>query len=162
VSPDADAAARGDVVNPLPEGIRIRNLEGRDLETLIEMDWRGLPRERFSIYLLFCVHFGATSLVAEKDGSPVAVLIGSTDVSNRLAYLNHLVVWEAWEGRGIARAMIGRWFRILRGLGVRRAWLHGDLRLYSRFGFYESGDLFDPAIMDHYRAHGKKVLACDL
>ncbi len=78
----------------LPKGVRIRHLEGRDLETLLTMDWRGLPQERFSIYLLFCVHFHRTSLIAEKDDAIVGVLIGSTDADGRMAYLNHIVVQE--------------------------------------------------------------------
>ena len=146
----------------LPEGVHIRHLEGRDLETLLDMDWRGLPQERFSIYLLFCVHFHQTSLVAEKDGDRVGVLVGSTDADGRMAYLNHIVVQKEWEGQGIGRTLIEQWLDLLKARGVQKVWLHGDLNLYRRFGFEESDDVFDPAIMEYYRQHDRKVLARDL
>lgn len=146
----------------LPEGIRIRHLEGRDLETLLTMDWRGLPQERFSIYLLFCVHFQRTSLIAEKEDERVGVLIGSTDSEDSMAYLNHIVVQEEWEGQGIGRTLIEQWLDLLRERGVKRVWLHGDINLYRRFGFEESEDIFDPAVMEYYRKHNRKVLTREL
>ena len=146
----------------LPEKIRIRHLAGRDLETLLTMDWRGLPQERFSIYLLFCVHFQRTSLVAENEDTIAGILIGSTDSESKMAYLNHIVVQKEWEGQGIGRALIEQWLDLLRERGVKRAWLHGNINLYRRFGFEESDDIFDPAVMEYYRKHNRKVLSREL
>jgi GNAT superfamily N-acetyltransferase len=139
-----------------------RHLRASDLETLLNMDWRGLPKERFTIYLLFCVHFNQTSLVAESGGRTVGVLIGSTDADSTMGFLNHIVVWKDWEGHGIGRQLIDQWMDLLRKRGIKKVWLHGDLELYKQFGFEDSKDIFDPAIMDYYRKHDMKVLARDL
>ncbi len=146
----------------LPEGVTIRNLQGQDLETLLTMDWRGLPAERSSIYLLFCVHFQKTSLVAEHAGKMMAILVGSTDTDSTMAYLNHIVIWKEWEGKGVMRELMNRWFALLKERGVRKVWLHGSLDLYRRFGFQESNDIFHPAIMAYYKKNQRKVLVCEL
>ena len=79
------------------QGFKIRNLKQSDYEAVMNMDWRGLPEERTTIYLLFCVHFQKTSLVAEKDGKMAGILVGSTDTDNNMAFLNHIVVQTKHE-----------------------------------------------------------------
>jgi GNAT superfamily N-acetyltransferase len=146
----------------ISQEIVIRNLKGSDLEGLFTMDWRGLPKERSTINLLFCVHFQETSLVAEKDGAMVGILVGSTNTDNSLGFLNHIVVWKEWEGHGIGTKLINQWFELLKNLGVKKAWLHGDINLYKRYGFYDSKDIFDPSVMEWYRKRNSTVLVKDL
>lgn len=79
------------------------------------------------------------SLVAEADGSMVAVCINGPRLSD--GYVEDLGVLPDWRGRGVAETLLRRSFSIFKEQGKRRACLNvdsdnstGAMRLYERVG----------------------------
>ena len=73
-------------------------------------------------YTPFCAYLQRNpglSLLIESDGQPIACLMAGQD--GRRGYLQHLLVDEAWRGRGLATRLLDEALRRLADLGIRKS-----------------------------------------
>ena len=73
-------------------------------------------------YAPFCAYLQRNpglSLLIEADGQPVACLMAGHD--GRRGYLQHLLVDEAWRGRGLATRLLDEVLRRLAELGIHKS-----------------------------------------
>jgi ribosomal protein S18 acetylase RimI-like enzyme len=73
-------------------------------------------------YAPFCAYLQRNpglSLLIESDGQPIACLMAGHD--GRRGYLQHLLVDEAWRGRGLATRLLDEALRRLAELGIHKS-----------------------------------------
>ncbi len=148
-----------DIVEPpLPEGIEIRPVSGRQqLRQLFDADaeafldhWGGMDTSdaSFEQWLADPEYDPALFVVAwegdEIAGSVVNVINEPENVAlnRRRGLLDSVFVRRPWRGRGLAASLVGRSLALLRDQGMTSAWLGvdadnptGALRLYEKSGF---------------------------
>ena len=148
----------GIVVPPLPDGIEIRPVSGRDqMRKLFDADveafhdhWGGFDAtdEVFEQWLADPDYDPALFVVA-WDGEEIAgavwnvIQVAENEAFNRRrGLLDSVAVRRPWRGRGLGSALVGLSLRLLREHGMDSATLgvdadnpNGALRLYENAGF---------------------------
>jgi mycothiol synthase len=145
-------------VPPLPEGLEIRPVAGREqLRKVFEADreafrdhWGGFDTsdELFERFLEDPDYEPALFVVA-WDGDEIAGAVWNVilaeqnrELGHRRGLLDSVYVRRPWRGRGLASALVGRSLQLLRERGMTSATLgvdadnpNGALRLYENAGF---------------------------
>jgi ribosomal protein S18 acetylase RimI-like enzyme len=135
----------------MTEDVVVRSLRASDLAAVVAVDEKVTGRRREEFFRLklqqALADTGiALSLAAEADGAVVGFMLarvyyGEFGVMEPVAVLDVLGVQPAFQGRGVARALLDQLGTNLRGLGIPRlrtevAWEAIDLlRFFHHEGF---------------------------
>jgi ribosomal protein S18 acetylase RimI-like enzyme len=136
--------------------VTIRNLKQEDFQTLWEMDWQPLIKERDSIYLIIAVDQQQTSFVAHDDatGQLLGVLLASRSCDGKSCFINHLLVKAEARGQGIGSALVERLVEAGREMGIKRIWFftsENNRKFYEKLGFKEDYTLLEKPVEDYVR-----------
>ena len=154
VRPDLEAID----VPPLPEGIEIRPVAGREqLRQLFDADveafqdhWGGFSANDASFeQWLSDPDYDPSLFIVAWDGEEIAGAVVNAIVEHENRELGRLrglldsvFVRRPWRGRGLASALVGRSLALLRERGMTSAWLgvdadnpNGALHLYEKHRF---------------------------
>ena len=102
----------------------LREIVASDHAALLAL-WRRTPGIQVrddDAYAPFCAYLARNpglSLLIEAGGQPVACVLVGHD--GRRGYLQHLLVDEAWCGRGLATRLLDEALRRLDGLGIPKS-----------------------------------------
>ena len=135
----------------------IRNCTQEDFFNLWEMDWGPLPKERDTLYLIWCVDHSELSFVAEDEaGGPLGVLLASRSANGRSCFLNHLLVSSNARGQGVGAALVKRLKDICAALGVQRIWFFTGDKIrpfYEKLGFQVDTSFLHPQLAAYTTRH---------
>jgi len=139
----------------LKEQVKIRALDYRDLDDIVEIDKLVLGKERRDYWLMKIElseqRSPMASLVAEVDGKVVGFIIGDASgweygVPDTVGWIDTIGVHPDYQKRGIATLLFREIVANLRKVGVDTVytfveWRSWDLlRFFDRMGF-EKGDM---------------------
>lgn len=144
-------------VHPLPPGLEVRPVTEDQHRSIFEADneafrdhWGHREPQEADFESRFHGPEADPSLwCVAWDGDQVAGVVMNAIFADenealgvRRGWLEHVSVRRPWRGRGLAKALCARSFRILREQGMDEAWLGvdaanptGALRLYEQLGF---------------------------
>jgi RimJ/RimL family protein N-acetyltransferase len=133
----------GPQVAELPADLRLRQLERDDRERVLAVldNWWGRPMGGL-LPRPFFTEFRDTSLVIERDGEPVAFLVGFLSQTRpEDAYIHAVAVAPPWRGQGLATLLYQRFAAVVARHGCRhlraitRPSNAGSLAFHRRLGF---------------------------
>lgn len=137
-------------------GLLIRPITPADFETLRELTYAPLIKERDTIYLVLAQDHGSFSFLAsEGDGEDllgVLLALGSSDGS--AVFVVTLWVVPEKRGAGAGGALVERLESTARQAGVRRIWLLSTVEavgFYENRGYEQRLDFLDPATARYVR-----------
>lgn len=138
-----------------PEGVKIRVLDYKDLDDIVEIERLILGKDRKDYWLMKIElseeRSPMASLVAEVNGKVIGFIIGEVagweyGVPDTVAWIDTIGVHPDYQKRGIATLLFNRLLQNLRKVGITTIytfveWKSWDLlRFFAKMGF-EKGDM---------------------
>ncbi|MFI6582678.1 GNAT family N-acetyltransferase [Embleya sp. NPDC050493] len=166
------------MIDDLPTGLTVRHPVAEDqprILAVLDAWWGGFQGEAGSrerallLPRLYFQHFTTTSYLVEREGEPVAFLVGFHSQSRSdVAYIHFVGVDPAWHGRGIAKALYRGFFDQAWESG--RRYVHsvtspgnaGSRRFHARLGFETLPDAGGSPVRPDYDGPGLDRVAFTL
>ncbi len=144
----------------------IRNCQQEDFFRLWEMEWDPLPKERDTLYLIWCVDQSELSFMAEDErGSCLGVLLASRSADGTSCFLNHLLVAGPARARGVGSALVDRLKQQATALAVERIWFftgENNRPFYEKLGFRVDSSFLHPKLAVYAEVHKGLTMAIHL
>jgi len=166
------------MIDDLPRDLTVRHPVAEDqprILAVLDAWWGGFQGEAGSrerallLPRLYFQHFATTSYLVEREGEPVAFLVGFHSQSRPdVAYIHFVGVDPAWHGRGIAKALYLAFFDQARASGRRHVQSvtspgnAGSRQFHERLGFETLPGAGDSPIQPDYDGPGLDRVAFTL
>jgi len=166
------------MIDDLPKGLTVRRPVAEDqprILAVLDAWWGGFQGEAGSrerallLPRLYFQHFATTSYLVEREGEPVAFLVGFHSRSRpEVAYIHFVGVDPAWHGHGIAKALYLGFFEQARASGRRHVQSvtspgnAGSRSFHERLGFETMPDAGGSPVHSDYDGPGLDRVAFTL